>query len=170
MLSKIVNRPVMPDDIPLISALHDRVFGPGRFARTAYRVREQLTGTARDCSPYCRLAVAGGEVIAALRMTEITIGGKDGALLLGPLVVAPEHAGQGYGRALVADAIDAARKGGKKLVVLVGDEPYYGRFGFQRLAPGSITLPGPVNPQRMLAVELADGALADLAGPIAAVR
>lgn len=170
MLSKIVNRPVAPDDVPLISALHDRVFGPGRFSRTAYRVREQLAGTARDCSPYCRLAMDGGEIVAALRMTEITIGGTAGAMLLGPLVVAPEYAGQGYGRALVGEAVEAAGKGGKSLVVLIGDEPYYGRFGFKPVPAGKITLPGPVDPQRILAAELTDGALTAYTGLVAAAR
>lgn len=169
MLSKIVNRPVAPDDVPLISALHDRVFGPGRFARTAYRVRERM-GSAADVSRFCRLAIAGEQLIAALRMSEIAIGGKPGAVLLGPLVVAPEYAGQGYGRALVKEAMDAVRAAGLKIVVLVGDEPYYGRFGFAPVTPGAITFPGPVNPARILAAELEEGALADYAGVISARR
>ena len=167
MLSKIVNRPVVPEDIPLISALHDRVFGPGRFARTAYRVRERM-GPGSEVSRFCRLAAADGNLIAALRMSEIVIGGTPGAVLLGPLVVAPEYAGQGYGRALVKEAIDAMRDAGLKLVVLVGDEPYYGRFGFKPVAPGSITFPGPVNPARILAAELVSGALATYHGLISA--
>ncbi len=57
--------------------------------------------------------------------------------------------------------LDAARASGVRLVVLVGDEPYYGRFGFKPVPPGAITLPGPVNPLRLLAVELAPGALPD---------
>lgn len=165
MLRKVVSRPVAPDDMPLISALHDRVFGPGRFARTAYRVREQMAGQ-DPFSPFCRIAVEGGRVIAALRMSEIAIGGKTGALLLGPLVVAPEFAGQGYGRGLVGEAMEAARAAGIRLVVLVGDKSYYGRFGFERVEPGTITLPGPVNPARILAAELTPSAAADYAGPI----
>lgn len=165
MLSKVVTRPVAPEDVPLISALHDRVFGPGRFARTAYRVREQM-GSASEISRFCLLAMADNRLIAALRMSEISIGGKKGAALLGPLVVAPEYAGQGYGRALVKEAIDATRAAGLKLVVLVGDEPYYGRFGFKPVTPGTITFPGPVNPARILAAELEDGALADFSGVI----
>ncbi|MGE0023021.1 MAG: GNAT family N-acetyltransferase [Hyphomicrobium sp.] len=169
MLSPIVNRPVAPDDVPLISALHDRVFGPGRFARTAYRVREQM-GPGSELSRFCRLVAAPDHLIAALRMSEIAIGGEAGAALLGPLVVAPEHADQGYGRALVKDAIEAARAAGVRLVVLVGDEPYYGRFGFKPVPPGTITFPGPVNPARILAAELAPGALAEYAGVISAKR
>jgi len=158
MLSQIVNRPVTPADIPLISALHDRVFGPGRFARTAYRVREQM-GAGSELSSFCRLAVSGDALIAALRMSEVAIGGKAGAALLGPLVVAPEYAGQGYGRALVSEAIEAVRTEGLALVVLVGDEPYYGRFGFKPVTPGKIVFPGPVDPARILAAELKPGAL-----------
>jgi predicted N-acetyltransferase YhbS len=165
MLAKIMTRPATPEDIPLISALHDRAFGPGRFARTAYRVREQM-GPGREISDFCRLATADDRIVAAIRMSEITIGGKPGAALLGPIVVAPEHAGQGYGRVLIKEAMDAARTAGIRLVVLVGDEPYYGRFGFKPVAPGAITFPGPVNPIRILAVELADGALAEFHGQI----
>lgn len=166
MLSKVMSRPVTPDDLPRISALHARVFGPGRFARTAYRVREQM---APDCaiSRFCRLATAEDRIIAALRMSEISIGGEPGALLLGPLVVAPEYAGQGYGRGLVGDAIDAARANGIRLVLLVGDEPYYGRFGFKPVTPGAIVFPGPVNTARILALEIEPGALAAYQGLVA---
>jgi predicted N-acetyltransferase YhbS len=165
MLSKVVTRPAAPEDAPRISALHDRVFGPGRFARTAYRVREQI-GRETEVTRYCRVAAMGDHLIAALRMSEISIGGSKGAALLGPLVVAPEYAGQGYGRALVQEAIDEARDAGLKLVVLVGDESYYGRFGFQKVMPGNITFPGPANPARILAAELESGALAVFRGVI----
>jgi predicted N-acetyltransferase YhbS len=169
MLTQVVTRPLVPEDIPLISALHDRVFGPGRFARTAYRVREQM-GPDSEMSPFCRLAAKDGKIIAAIRMSEIAIGGTPGAALLGPIVVAPEHAAQGYGRALVSETLAAAREAGLRLVVLVGDEPYYGRFGFKPVAPGSITFPGPVNPTRILAAELVPGALADYRGLVSGLR
>jgi len=165
MLAKIMTRPATPEDIPLISALHDRAFGPGRFARTAYRVREQM-GLGREISDFCRLATTGERIVAAIRLSEILIGGKPGAVLLGPLVVAPEYAGQGYGRALIKEAMDAAAAAGNRLVVLVGDESYYGRFGFAPVAPGTITLPGPVDPTRLLAAELENGALSEYHGPI----
>lgn len=165
MLAKIVTRPATPGDIPLISALHDRAFGPGRFARTAYRVREQM-GPGREISDFCRLVAAGDQIIAAIRMSEITIGGKLGAALLGPIVVAPEYAGQGYGRMLIKEAMDAARAGGIRLVVLVGDESYYSRLGFKPVPVGTITLPGPVNPVRILAAEIESGALADYSGQV----
>ncbi len=98
----------------------------------------------------------------------IRIGGKGGALLLGPLAVDPAFANQGHGRGLVGEALEAARAAGLQLVVLVGDEPYYARLGFKRVPPGQITLPGPVNPDRLLAAELAPGALAGYAGRVSA--
>ncbi len=164
MASDIVIRPVAPDDLPQVSALHARVFGPGRFARTAYRIRE---GTPL-ISPYCRMALLDGRLAAAIRLTAVTVGGAPGVLLLGPLAVDPPLAGKGYGRRLVAEALDAAKAAGVRLVVLVGDEPYYGRFGFVRVAPGCIRLPGPVDPARVLAAELAPGALAACAGLVTA--
>jgi predicted N-acetyltransferase YhbS len=157
-------RPVVPDDIATIRALHTRAFGPGRFARTAYRVR-QGTG---EFSPYCRICLIGGRLAAAVRFTPISIGGKGGALLLGPLAVDPAFANQGHGRGLVAKALEDARAAGIALVVLVGDEPYYGKLGFGRTPWGQISLPGPVDPNRLLAAELAPDALKAYAGLIAA--
>jgi len=160
MSPQATSRHATPADLPAISELHARVFGPGRFARSAYRVREGTPGV----SPFCRLALIGSEIIAALRLTPVTIGGKGGALLLGPLAVAPAFAGQGYGKRLVAEALEDARGHGVRLVVLVGDEPYYGRFGFKRVPPGRIVLPGPADPARILAAELQPGALGEYAG------
>lgn len=151
-------------DLPAISRLHARAFGPGRFARTAYRVREGQSPVSR----YCRVAFADDRLIAALRFTEITIGGKPGALLLGPLAVDPDFANQGYGRQLISEGLEQARGAGIGLVVLIGDVPYYGRFGFAPVPPGSITLPGPVDPARILALELRPGALAEFSGLIRA--
>ena len=98
----------------------------------------------------------------------MTVGGAPGAILLGPLAVDPEFAGQGYGRRLVADGLAAAKAAGVRLCVLVGDEPYYARFGFVRVPPGQIALPGPADPARILAAELSPGALADYRGVVTA--
>jgi predicted N-acetyltransferase YhbS len=161
MVNPVV-RPVRPEDGLEISALHARAFGPGRFARTAYRVREG----APCASPYCRACLIDGRIIAAVRFTPIRIGGRAGALLLGPLAVDPEFANRGHGRGLVGNAMDAARADGLLLVLLVGDEPYYARLGFVRVPAGQITFPGPVNPERVLAAELAPGSLATFRGPV----
>ncbi|MDX2288401.1 MAG: N-acetyltransferase [Hyphomicrobiaceae bacterium] len=159
-------RPVSAADLAAISELHAAAFGPGRFVRTAYRVRE---GSA-PISAYCRVAVGpDGMILAALRFTPVSIGGKPGALLLGPLAVRPTLANQGYGRALIAAGLEAARAAGVDLVVLVGDMPYYARFGFSPVPPGRFRFPGPVNPARILACALRDGAVAEFAGLVAAV-
>jgi predicted N-acetyltransferase YhbS len=166
MSPNVTNRPLTPADFPAVSRLHAKVFGPGRFTRTAYRVREG----APALSPYCRVALLGDRLVAAVRFTPINIGRVGGALLLGPLAVDPDLAGQGFGKRLIGEALEAAKADGVKLVVLVGDVPYYGRFGFSPVPPGQITLPGPVDPQRLLAAELQPGTLAAFNGVIAAQR
>lgn len=157
-------RPAEPGDLPAILELHRRAFGPGRFALTAYRVRE---GTP-PISPFCRIAELDGRLIAAVRMTAIDIGGTPGALLLGPLAVEPDHVNKGHGRALVNAAISAAREQGLELVVLVGNATYYGRFGFAPVPAGQITFPGPVDPARILAFELVPGSMEKFRGLIRA--
>lgn len=147
-----------------MSKLHARVFGPGRFARSAYRVREGKGHLSR----FCLVACVGKIIIASIRTTEITIGGKPGALLLGPIAVDSEHRSLGLGSKLIAAAIDAARAGGARLIILVGDQPYYGRFGFAPVPMGQIVFPGPVNPQRILACEIEPDALGQYRGLIVA--
>lgn len=164
MSPNVLNRPVAPTDLPIIAKLHARVFGPGRFTRSAYRVREGVAPVSR----YCRAAFLDGRMIAAVRFTEIAIGGVERALLLGPLAVDREFAGKGFGRKLIGEALEAAKADGIRLVVLVGDEPYYGRFGFRPVPPGQITLPGPVDARRLLAAELEPGALASYRGGVVA--
>jgi predicted N-acetyltransferase YhbS len=166
MSPNVTNRPLTPADFPAVSRLHAKVFGPGRFTRTAYRVREG----APALSPYCRAALLGDRLVAAVRFTPISIGRVGGALLLGPLAVDPDVSGQGFGKRLIAEAMEAATADGVKLVVLVGDEPYYRRFGFHPVPPGQITLPGPVDPRRLLAAELQAGAFPAFNGVIAAQR
>ncbi len=166
MPNEIVNRPVAPDDLHSVSQLHAKVFGPGRFTRTAYRVRE---GTA-PISRFCRVACLNERMIASVGFTHVTIGGDEGPLLLGPLAVDPEFAGKGYAKKLAREALEDVKAAGVPLVVLVGDESYYGRFGFAPVPPGQITLPGPVAPARLLAAELIPGALATFQGPVLGKR
>jgi predicted N-acetyltransferase YhbS len=160
----VETRRAEPADLPAIVALQARAFSPGRFTRTAYRVREG----APDISPFCRVALLGDRLIAAVRMTPITIGGQPGGVLLGPLAVEPELAGRGYARRLVAEALAAAHAGGETLVLLVGDMAYYGRLGFKPVPPGRIGLPGPFDPTRLLASEIEAGALEKFRGMVAA--
>jgi len=162
----VINRPLAMADLEAVSALHARVFGPGRFARTAYRVRE---GTA-PISPFCSGAFFDGRLIASLRLTPVKIGGTGPHLLLGPLAVDPAYSGQGYGRALVSASVEAAKAANIGIIVLVGDTAYYERFGFAAVPPGQITFPGPVNPARILAREIAPGALASARGEVVAIH
>lgn len=158
------NRLLTPADLPAVSALEAAVFGPGRFARTAYRVREGNPAI----SAFCYGAFLGPRLIASLRMTPIVIGTTGPHLLLGPLSVAPDFSGQGYGRGLIAHALASAQTSGIGIVTLVGDMPYYGRFGFTPVPPGKILFPGPVNPARVLACELTPGTLAAATGMVTA--
>jgi predicted N-acetyltransferase YhbS len=160
----VTTRAAAPSDLAAVADLHARIFGPGRFVRSAHRVREGTDPISR----FCRVACLGGRVIAAIRMTEIAIGGAGGAVMLGPLAVDPAFANRGHGRRLIAEAMAAAKAAGLTLVILVGDEPYYGRLGFVRVPPGQITFPGPVDPGRILAHELLPGALATSTGLITA--
>lgn len=166
MSNEPIIRPVSTNDLAAIGALHRSAFGPGRYARTAYRVREGSPLV----TPHCRAAVLDGKLVAALRFTEVRVGHQGGVLLLGPVAIDPSVAGKGYGRALIAKAIEDARAAGASMILLVGDLPYYGRFGFQVVPPGQIMLPGPVNPARLLALELRDGVLAEMRGPVDAAR
>ena len=165
-LPTAVTRPTRPADLAEIAALHDAVFGPGAYTRTAYRIRE---AAAQPVSPYCLVSRIDGEVVAAVRFTPVSIGGSDGALLLGPLCVASARSGQGYGRALVAEGLEAAKAAAIRLVLLVGNDSYYARFGFVPVPAGQITMPGPVDLKRLLAAELQPSALAGYRGVISAV-
>jgi predicted N-acetyltransferase YhbS len=153
-------------DAPMLSELSAQAFGPGRFARTAYRVREGVSPVAS----LCFTASAAGKLVGGIRFTAVRIGDETKALLLGPLVVDPAHTGNGYGKALIEQGIAKARVQGFRLVVLVGDLPYYGRFGFVAVPPGQIVLPGPVDPARLLALELAPGALSGAHGVLVATE
>ena len=149
------------DDAPAIDRLHERTFGPGRYARTAYRIRE---GVAHDLG-LSFTARIGTLLVGSVRLSPIRIG-ETRALLLGPLTVEPPFRDRGIGLRLIERALQEAKAKGHKLVVLVGDEPYYQRCGFKRIPKGMATMPGPVDPQRLLVAELADGAFSGVGGPI----
>jgi predicted N-acetyltransferase YhbS len=155
----LILEPATDDDAEPIERLNERVFGPGRFARAAYRIRE----TTPADPGLSFVARVGTLLVGASSMTPIAIGGSP-ALLLGPLIVEPVFRSQGIGEALVNRSLEAARAAGWKLVILVGDEPYYARMGFARTPAGQISLPGPVDPDRLLYRELEPGALAAVNG------
>jgi predicted N-acetyltransferase YhbS len=156
-------RPQQPADVGAVLQLHEEAFGPGRFARSAYRVREASTG------PRIALTAWDGEVlVGAIQLTAVMVGDASGALLLGPLAVAPDYKGRGAGLRLILDSLDEARLQGARLVLLVGDLPYYRRAGFSVVPAGRIALPGPADPGRILALELQQGALAAFRGMVVA--
>jgi predicted N-acetyltransferase YhbS len=148
-------------DASAIARLHERTFGPGRFAKTAYRLREQvphqlsLSFTAR----------IGTLLVGSVRLSPVRIGDSP-ALLLGPLTVEPPFRERGVGVALIKHALAEAKAKGHRLVLLVGDEPYYGKCGFKRIPPGQVVMPGPVDPVRLLIAELAEGAFDKVSGPV----
>jgi predicted N-acetyltransferase YhbS len=161
-------------DIDDVEALTAKVFGPGRFARTAYRLRE---GNAPDLD-CCHICEVENRLVASVVFSPIMIGDTP-ALLLGPLAVEQAWKNQGLGLALMQAGVDAAARArtegsaaaeqGKdqaagtgrlaELVILVGDLPYYARAAFVPVPPGQMIMPGPVDPARLLALELVDGAL-----------
>jgi predicted N-acetyltransferase YhbS len=154
-------RPETADDAGAIERLHERTFGPGRFAKTAYRLREQAAHRL-DLSFTARI---GTLLVGSVWLTPVRIG-ETKALLLGPLTVEPAFRERGVGQALIERSLKEAKVKGDRLVILVGDEPYYGKNGFKRIPMGRVTMPGPVDPARLLVAELEAGAFEGVAGPI----
>ncbi len=153
-----VIRHELPEDAAAVDALHEITFGPGRFAKTAYRLREGV-----PCDPALSfVALAGTRVVGSVRLTPILIGQRP-ATLLGPLCVHPDAQSRGTGRNLVAAALEAATARQAGPVLLVGDRAYYEPLGFAPVAPGAITLPGPVDANRLLIA--AAGAAGPFQGP-----
>ena len=148
-------------DALAIERLHERTFGPGRYAKSAYRLREGVAHK-RDLSFTARI---GTLLVGSVRLSPIRIG-ETKALLLGPLTVEPPFRERGIGHALIARALAEAKARGHRLVVLVGDEPYYQKAGFRRIPKGRASMPGPVDPARLLVCELVAGAFEDVSGPI----
>ncbi len=142
-----------------IDLLHAEAFGPGRFARAAFRLRE---GVPHDAM-LSFVALAGEAMAASVRLTPIVIGERP-AMLLGPLAVKPAFKGRGAGKQLVRVSIAEARRAGHGIVLLVGDLPYYGPLGFGQLPAYAVMLPAPVDPDRVLVAELKPGAVDGLTG------
>jgi len=157
----LIIRPELQADSDAIERLHERAFGPGRFARTASRLREG----APHLMDLSYTALVGTLIVGSVRLTPV-VAGVVPALMLGPLTVDPYFENRGIGNALMTQSLARARELGHELVLLVGDEPYYRRFGFKMIPPDQLTLPGPVNPARFLAAELADGILSKARGMI----
>lgn len=153
--------PETKDDADAIERLHERTFGPGRYAKTAYRLREQVAHLA-DVSFTARI---GTLLIGSVRLSPVRIG-ETRALLLGPLTVEPAFRERGVGQALIARALKEAAARGQRLVILVGDEPYYAKSGFKPIPPGRVIMPGPVDPARLLVAELVPHAFDGVSGRV----
>ena len=149
------------NDAQAIERLHERTFGPGRFVLSAYRLREHVDHLL-DLSFTARI---GTLLVGSVRQLPVCIG-ETKALLLGPLTVEPPFRGRGIGRVLLDRAHRDDKAMGHRLVLLVGDEAYYGRVGFKAIPKGRATMPGPVDYSRLLVAELVDGAFAEVAGAI----
>ncbi|MGE3146951.1 MAG: GNAT family N-acetyltransferase [Pseudorhodoplanes sp.] len=145
-------------------ALLDRAYGPSRFAKTS----ERLRAGHRPADGLSLVATERGRLVGTVRLWNVTAGPGRSALLLGPLAVDPARRGQGLGAALMNQAIATARRLGHRAVLLVGDAPYYGRFGFSAERTGALRMPGPYRQERLLGLELVPGALAGVRGLIAA--
>lgn len=149
------------NDALAIERLHERTFGPGRFVLSAYRIREHvdhllaLSFTAR----------IGTLLVGSVRQLPVVVGNTR-ALLLGPLTVEPPFRGHGVGRLLLERALAVAKAKGHRLVLLVGDEAYYGRAGFKTVPQGRATMPGPVDYKRLLVAELVEDAFDGVSGAI----
>lgn len=151
------------DDWWEVEALLDLCFAPGREALSSYRLRDGVAPIAALC--LVARDAQDGTLAGAIRHWPVRVGGAKWALLLGPVAVHPTRQGEGLGAALILRALDLAREGGWSRVLLVGDAPYYRRFGFRRL--DGVLMPPPTNPERVLGAELRPGAWAGVAGAVA---
>ena len=150
-------------DIPAREALLDRCLGERRTAKSSERLREgRLPAQGLALS-----AERDGDIVATVRLWHVEANGRP-ALLLGPLAVAPELQGEGLGKAMMREALWRAACRGHGAVLLVGDAPYYGRFGFSGELTGALSMPGPVERERFRGIELREGALAGASGTLVA--
>ncbi len=153
-----------PADLVAREALLDRAMGPGRKRKSSEKLRrgrlpaEGLAFSARDVS---------GTLVGTVRLWDVEAGGVR-ALLLGPLAVDPSVKSGGIGSALMRRAIEEAGRLGHAAILLVGDAPYYARFGFSAAKTGGLAMPGPYERHRFLALELVDGALDGASGVLMA--
>ncbi len=137
-------------DIGAREALLDLCFGEARFAKASERLREgRLPADGLSFA-----ATEGGRLVGSVRLWHVTAGPGRPALLLGPLAVHPEFRGRGIGAALMRRGLQDAARLGHRAVLLVGDAPYYGRFGFSAEKTGALWLPGPYEKHRLLGREI----------------
>lgn len=151
--------PEQPDDWWEVETLFDLCFAPGRTALSSYRLRDGVDPVASLCHV---ARDEGGFLGGAIRYWPVRIG-KVSALLLGPVAVHPTAQGEGLAAALIRTSLSVAEQDWDR-VLLVGDAPYYGRFGFARL--DDVEMPPPTNPDRVLGLALKPGAWDGIAGAV----
>ena len=158
-------RTELPSDVASREALLNKAFGVARFRKTSERLRE-----GRLPADGLAFAAVGekGRIIGTLRLWPVIAGSAGPSLLLGPLAVDRRHQNMGIGRALMDHALATAKALGHDSVLLVGDAPYYSRFGFNAALTRNLHLPGPVDRARFLGLALAPGALDDASGLVGA--
>lgn len=148
------------DDLWEVEALYDTCFAPGRTALSSYRLRQ-------DVSPVAGLSMVArddlGILAGAIRFWPVLVGGHE-ALLLGPVAVHPTRQGEGLGAVLIETSLELAGPQGWDRVMLVGDAPYYGRYGFTRL--NGVIMPPPTNPERVLGRALTPGSWDAITGDV----
>ena len=149
-------------DVRAREQLLDHCFGLSRFAKTCQRLRDGR----RPAENLSRVAADGTGLVGTVRLWKVSAGPDRPALLLGPIAVDPALQGSGLGSRLMRDALHRARALGHGAVLLVGDEPYYRRFGFTTDPVVSLWLPGPFERERFLGLELVPGALAGATGTV----
>lgn len=143
-------------------ALVDHVFGPGRYAKAAERLREGN----RFIPALSFVTREEGRLVGTVRLWPVQVGGAE-ALLLGPIAVDPAARRRGLGVALASRACEAAAEAGHARVVLVGDLGFFERLGFEPLRPGKVRMPGPADERRILALSLTPGAWDGVEGEVA---
>lgn len=153
----------VPADGLARDVLLDAAFGPSRFEKTSERLRENR----RPARSLSLSALHEGELAGTVRLWNVDAGSAGAGLLLGPLAVDEQKRGLGIGARLMREALWRAARNGHRFVLLVGDLPYYQRFGFER-APSGLDLPGPVDRSRFLSFEIIPGALQGAAGLVVA--
>ena len=144
-----------PSDSAAREGLLDEAFGKKRWRKSSQRLRNGRL----PAEGLAFIAANGERVVGTARLWTITCGTGQTALLLGPVAVASDCRKQGIGSALVRHALTAARRGGHRAIVLVGDSSYYSRFGFSAEKTATLRMPGPFERHRLLALELVPGAL-----------
>lgn len=151
-------------DVDARERLLDRVWGPSRFVKTAERLREDRL----PAEGLSLVAAEGRNIVGTVRLWHVSAGPDRPALLLGPLAVDEAWRDGGIGTALMRRVLTTAGRRGHRAVLLVGDAPYYGRFGFSAEKTSALWLPGPFERHRLLGCELKPGALDGARGLIAA--